>query len=66
MTFIKKLQERALFFQDEGGTRIVLESVTQGPHAMDCAVGRLRNDGWNIKLRAILAEDLQPPAGHGS
>ena len=62
--FTKKLQERALFFQDEGGTRIVLERVTQSEHAMGCAVGRLRNDGWNITFRAILAEDVQPPPGH--
>ena len=64
VTFIKKLQERALFFQDEGGTRIVLERVTQSEHAMGCAVNRLRNDGWNTTLRAILAEDVQPPPGH--
>ena len=64
--FIKKLQERALFFQDEGGTRIVLERVTQNQHTMECAVGRLRNDGWNITFLAILAEDVQPPPGHGS
>ena len=62
--FIQKLQERALFFQDEGGTRIVLERVTQNEHAMGCAVGRLRNDGWNITFRAIPAEDVQPPPGH--
>ena len=66
VSFIKKLQERALFFQDEGGIRIVLERVTQSEHAMGCAVGRLRNDGWNITFRAILAEDVQPPPGHGS
>ena len=35
---IQKLQERALFFQDEGGTRVVLERVTQSEHAMGCAV----------------------------
>ena len=64
VTFIKKLQERALFFQDEGGTRIVLERVTQCEHAMGCAVNRLRNDGWNITFRAMLAEDVQPPPGH--
>ena len=64
VTFIKKLQERALFFQDEGGTRIVLERVTQNEHAMGCAVNRLRNDGWSITFRAIPAEDVQPPPGH--
>ena len=64
VTFIKKLQERALFFQDEGGTRIVLERVTQNEHAMGCAVGRLQKDGWNITFRAIPAEDAQPPPGH--
>ena len=64
VTFIKKLQERALFFQDEGGTRIVLERVTQSEKAMGCAVSRLRNDGWNITCRAMLAEDVQPPPGH--
>ena len=64
VTFIKKLQERALFFQDEGGTRIVLERVTQNEHAMGCAVARLRKDGWNITLRTMLAEDAQPPPGH--
>ena len=62
--FIKKLQERALFFQDEGGTRIVLQRVTQSEHAMGCAVGRLQKDGWNITFRAIPAEDVQPPPGH--
>ena len=62
--FIKKLQERVLFFQDEGGTRIVLERVTQNEHAMGCAANRLRSDGWNITFRAILAEDVQPPPGH--
>ena len=35
--FIKQLQESALFFQDEGGTRIVLQRVTQSEHAMGCA-----------------------------
>ena len=64
VTFIKKLRERAHFSQDEHGTRIMLERVPQGPHAMGCAVGRLKNDGWDITLRAILAEDLQHPAGH--
>ena len=64
VTFIKKLRERAHFSQDEHGTRIMLERVPQGPHAMDCAVGRLKNDGWSITLRAILAEDVQPPPGH--
>ena len=64
VTFIKKLQERALFFQDEGGTRIVLERVTQNEHAMGCAVGELQKDSWNITFRAMLAEDVQPPPGH--
>ena len=41
VTFIRKLGERAHFSQDEHGTRIMLERVPQGPHAMDCAVGRL-------------------------
>ena len=66
VTFIKKLQERAHFSQDEHGTRILLERVTQNEHAMGCAVARLRKDGWNITFRAILAEDVQPPPGHGS
>ena len=61
---IKKLQERVHFSQDGHGTRIMLERVPQNQHAMDCAVGRLRNGGWNITFRAILAGDLQPPAGH--
>ena len=64
VTFIKKLQERAHFSQDEHGTRILLERVTQNEHAMGCAVSRLRNDGWNITFRAMLAEDVQPPPGH--
>ena len=64
VSFIKKLQERVLFFQDEGGTRIVLERVTQNEHAMGCTVGRLQKDGWNITFRAIPAEDVQPPPGH--
>ena len=64
VTFIRKLGERAHFSQDEHGTRIMLERVPQGPHAMDCAVGRLKYDGWNITFRAILAEDVQPPPGH--
>ena len=64
VTFIKKLQEHVLFFQDEGGTRIVLERVTQNEHAMGCAVNRFRNDGWNTTFRAIPAEDVQPPPGH--
>ena len=64
VTFTKKLQERALFFQDEGGTRIGLERVTQNKHAMGCAVDRLQKDGWNITFRAMLAEDVQPPPGH--
>ena len=63
VNFIQKLQERALFFQDEGGTRIVLERVTQNEHAMGCAVDRLRNDGWNITFRAIPAAGVQPPPG---
>ena len=62
--FIKKLQDRSLFFQDEGGTRIVLERVTQNEHAMGCAVGRLQKDGWNITFRTMLAEDVQPPPSH--
>ena len=66
VTFIKKLRERAHFSQDEHGTRIMLERVLQGPHAMDCAVGRLKTDGWDVTHRAILAEDVQPPAGHPS
>ena len=66
VTFIKKLQERALFFQDEGGTRIVLERVTQNGHAMGCAVDRFQKDGWNITFRAIPTEDVQPPPGQGS
>ena len=65
--FIQKLQERALFFQDEGGTRIVLERVTQSEHAMGCAVGRLRNDGWNIRSGPSLPNTcslLQAMAAH--
>ena len=62
--FIQKLQERALFFRDEGGTRIALERVTQNKHAMGCAVDRLQKDGWNTTFRAILVEDVQPPPGH--
>ena len=64
VTFIRKLGERAHFSQDENGTRIILERVTQNQHAMDCAVGRLKNEGWSIRVRAILAEDFQPPTGH--
>ena len=64
VTFIRKLGERAHFSQDEQGTRIILERVTQNQHAIDCAVGRLRNDGWSIRARAILAEDFQHPPGH--
>ena len=64
VTFIRKLGERAHFSQDEQGTRIILERVTQNQHAMDCAVGRLRKEGWSIRARAILAEDFQPPPGH--
>ena len=66
VTFIRKLGERAHFSQDEHGTRILLERVTQNEHAMGCAVGRLQKDGWNITFRAILAEDVQPPPGQGS
>ena len=65
VTFIRKLGERA-HFSDEQGTRIILECVTQNQHAMDCAVGRLRTAGWGIRVRAILAEDFQPPPGHFS
>ena len=64
VTFIRKLGERSHFSQDEHGTRIILERVTQNQHAMDCAVGRLRKEGWSIRVRAILAEDFQPPQGH--
>ena len=64
VTFIRKLGQRAHFSQDEQGTRIILERVTQNQHAIDCAVGRLRNDGWSIRIRAILAEDFQAPPGH--
>ena len=64
VTFIRKLGERAHFSQDEQGTRIILERVTQNQHAMDCAVGRLRAAGWSIRFRAILAEDFQPLPGH--
>ena len=63
VTFIRKLGERA-HFSDEHGTRIILERVTQNQHAMGCAVGRLRNEGWSIRVRAILAEDFQPLTGH--
>ena len=62
VTFIRKLGERAHF--SEHGTRIILERVTQNQHAMDCAVVRLRNEGWSIRVRAILAEDFQPLTGH--
>ena len=64
VTFIRKLGERAHFSQDEHGTRIILERVTQNQHAMDCAVGRLKKEGWGIRVRAILAEDFQPFTGH--
>ena len=64
VTFIRKLGERAHFSQDEQGTRIILERVTQNQHAIDCDVGRLRTAGWSIRARAILAEDFQPPPGH--
>ena len=66
VTFIRKLGERAHFSQDEHGTRIILERVTQNQHAMDCAVGRLRAAGWSTRVRAIPAEDFQPPPGHFS
>ena len=64
--FIRKLGERAHFSQDEQGTRIILERVTQNQHAIGCAVGRLRTEGWSISVRPILAEDFQPPQGHFS
>ena len=66
VTFIKKLRERAHFSQDEHGTRIILERVTQNQHAIGCAVGRLRTEGWSISARPILADDFQPPQGHFS
>ena len=62
--FLRKLGERAHFSQDEHGTQILLERVTQNEHAMGCAVARLRKDGWNITFRTMLAEDAQPPPGH--
>ena len=62
--FLRKLGERAHFSQDEHGTRILLERVTQNEHAMGCAVARLRKDGWNITFRTMLAEDAQPPPSH--
>ena len=64
VTFIRKLGERTHIPQDEQGTRIILERVTQNQHAMDCAVGRLRAAGWSIRTQAILAEDFQPSPGH--
>ena len=64
VTFIRKLGERAHFSQDEQGTRIILERVTQNQHAINCAAGRLRTEGWSIRVRAILAEDFQPLTGH--
>ena len=64
VTFIRKLGQRAHFSQDEHGTRIILERVTQNQHAMDCAVGRLKKEGWSTRVRAILAEDSQPLPGH--
>ena len=64
--FIRKINERAHFSQDEQGTRIILERVTQNQHAIGCAVGRLRTEGWSIRVRAILAEEFQPPQGHSS
>ena len=54
VSFIKKLQERALFFQDEGGTRIVLERVTQSEHAMGCHPCRRRaasSRPWQLSCR---------------
>ena len=66
VTFIRKLGERAHFSQDEHATRIILERVTQNQHAIGCAVGRLRTEGWSISVRPILAEDFQPPQGHFS
>ena len=62
--FIRKLGERAHFSQDEQGTPVILERVTQNPHAICCA--RLRTGGWSISVRPILAEDFQPPPGHFS
>ena len=62
--FIRKLGERAHFSQDEQGTRSILERVTQNPHAIGCAVGRVRTEGWSISVRPILAEDFQPLPGH--
>ena len=64
--FIRKLGERAHFSQDEQGTRVILERVKQDKHAICCAVGRLRTEGWSISVRPILAEDFQPPQGHFS
>ena len=64
--FIRKLGERAHFSQDEQGTRVILERVTQNPHAIGCAVGRVRTEGWSISVRPILAEDFQRPQGHFS
>ena len=64
--FLRKLGERAHFSQDEQGTRIILERVTQDKHAIGCAVGRLRTEGWSICVRPIRAEDFQPPQGHVS
>ena len=76
VTFIRKLRERAHFSQDEDGTQILLERVAQNQHAMDCAVQRLRNDDWNIRVRAIpghfpnlASQDFESPhflerAGH--
>ena len=66
VTFIRKLGERAHFSQDEHGTRIILERVTQNQHAIGCAVRRLRTEGWSISVRPILVEDFQPPQGHFS
>ena len=50
VTFIRKRGERAHFSQDEQGTRIILERVTQNQHAIGCAVGRLRTEGWSIRV----------------
>ena len=66
VTFIRKLGERTHFSLDEQGTRIILERVTQNPHAIGCAVGMVRAEGWSISARPIRAEDFQPPQGHFS
>ena len=67
VTCIKKLQERALFFQDEGGTRIVLERVTQNEHAMGCAVNKLRTTAGTLRSGPSLPKTcslLQAMAAH--